>query len=62
MLPLSCARKCADDRTSASFRILARWCADKAKADKKGTMIVVTTDNNGAVTGGPAFIQQQCKQ
>jgi len=39
-------------------KILARWYPDKAEADKKGIMIVVTTGKDGAITGGPAFIQK----
>ena len=40
-------------------KILARWYPDKAEADKKGIMIVVTTGKDGAITGGPAFVQVQ---
>ena len=38
-------------------KILARWYPDKAEAEKKGIMIVITTGKDGAITGGPAFIQ-----
>lgn len=38
-------------------KVLARWYPDKAEADKKGILIVVTTGKDGAITGGPAFIQ-----
>ncbi|KAL0038306.1 hypothetical protein WJX77_001431 [Trebouxia sp. C0004] len=35
-------------------KILARWYPNKADADKKGIMIVVTTGKDGAITGGPS--------
>ena len=40
-------------------KIIAKWYPDKTEADKKGIMIVVTTGKDGAITGGPAFIQVQ---
>lgn len=39
-------------------KILARWYPDKSEADKKGIIIVVTTGKDGAITGGPAFLQK----
>ena len=42
-------------------KILARWYPDKSEADKKGIIIVVTTGKDGAITGGPAFLQVNCR-
>ena len=38
-------------------KIIAKWYPEKTDADKKGIMIVVTTGKDGAITGGPGFVQ-----
>jgi len=52
-------RKLEFETDSFAFgdKILARWYPEKTDADKKGIMIVVTTGKDGAITGGPAFMQ-----
>lgn len=40
-------------------KIIAKWYPEKTDADNKGIMIVVTTGKDGAITGGPGFIQVQ---
>ena len=52
-------RKLEFEQDSFAFgdKVLARWYPDKADADKKGILIVVTTAKDGAIIGGPAFLQ-----
>lgn len=52
-------RKLEFETDSFAFgdKILARWYPDKSDADKKGILIVVTTAKDGAIIGGPSFMQ-----
>lgn len=52
-------RKLEFETDSFAFgdKILARWYPDKSEADKKGILIVVTTAKDGAIIGGPSFLQ-----
>ena len=52
-------RKLEFETDSFAFgdKILARWYPDKSEADKKGILIVVTTAKDGAIIGGPSFMQ-----
>lgn len=53
-------RKLEFETDSFAFgdKILARWYPDKSDADKKGILIVVTTAKDGAIIGGPSFMQK----
>ena len=50
-------RKLEFEQDAFSFgdKVLEKWYPNKAEADKKGILIVVTTGKDGALTGGPAF-------
>ena len=50
-------RKLEFEQDAFSFgdKVLEKWYPNKAEADKKGILIVVTTGKDGALTGGPSF-------
>ena len=52
-------RKLEFETDSFAFgdKLLAKWYPDSSEADKKGIMIIVTTGKDGAITGGPGFMQ-----
>ncbi|CAG9460456.1 unnamed protein product [Pedinophyceae sp. YPF-701] len=44
------------DVFSFSDKVLEKWYPTKEVGDKKGVLLVVTTSKEGAISGGPAFL------
>lgn len=58
-LEVATVRKLETETDAFAFgdKLIEKWYGNVEKGNKKGILLVVTTNKDGAVTGGPAFLK-----